>query len=319
MQSTHSSETTRKIKVPQHYAGSRADVFISKVFDDLSRSQIIKLIRGNNILVDGAAIKPSRVLAGGEVVTFDLPAVKDPREPEPEEIELNIIYEDEHIIVVDKPAGLVVHPGSGTHSGTLVNALLYHYPGIREIGERGRPGIVHRLDKETSGVMVVARSEKSRNNLVEQFRQRTVEKEYIAIICGSPEKDSGVFTSGIGRHTTNRIKMSSRTNSPKQAYTQWNVLGRYGRYSLVKAVPKTGRTHQIRVHFSEAGFPLLEDSMYGSKRSSNSVTGHELGRHALHSHVLRFLHPYSQKKMEFVSPIPSEFKSLLEYIDENRE
>lgn len=319
MESTHSSETTREIKVPQQFAGSRADVFISRVFNDLSRSQIIKLIRGNNILINGAAIKPSRILAGGEVVTFDLPVVKDPSEPGPEEIDLKTIYEDDHIIVVDKPAGLVVHPGSGTHSGTLVNALLYHYPEIRETGERARPGIVHRLDKETSGVMVVARSDTSRNNLVEQFRQRKVEKEYIAIICGSPEKDSGVFTSGIGRHTTNRIKMSSRTNSPKQAYTQWNVLGRYGKYSLVKVVPKTGRTHQIRVHFSEAGFPVLEDSMYGGKRSSDGVTGHELGRHALHSHVLRFLHPYTQKKMEFISPIPSEFKSLLEFIDENRE
>lgn len=309
-----SRENIQKLKVPERYAGVRADVAISEIFNDFSRAQVTRFIKSNKILVEGKAIKPSKLFEGGETITFSLPEKSGTDSPRPENIPLNIIFEDDYIIVVDKPEGLVVHPGSGVLEGTLVNGLLYHYPELANVGETGRPGIVHRLDKETSGVMVIARNDKSREFLISQFKQRNVKKEYLAIICGVPVKDSGVFASGIGRHAVNRTKMSSRTNSAKEARTSWSVVRRFNNHALVKAVPMTGRTHQIRVHFSEAGFPLLRDRIYGYKKSHMSLKGCDLKRHALHAKTLRFNHPGTGKEMKFSADLPRDLTAALEIL-----
>lgn len=314
MNLTHETQNTNKVKVPERFAGSRADIVFSEILSGFSRAQVIKFIRSGNILVDGSDIKPSKILSGGESVTFDLPDIEVSEEPDPQNIKLNIIFEDEDIIVVDKPAGMVVHPGSGINKGTLVNGLIFRYPELADVGDRQRPGIVHRLDKETSGVMVVARNNNSFKSLVEQFKKREVDKEYLAIIYGSPDTESGIFSSSIGRHSTNRIKMSSRTNSPRKAKTYWTVISRYGDFTLVKAEPKTGRTHQIRVHFSEAGLPIISDKVYGGKNTPRAVHGYKLERHALHAHKLGFIHPVKKQKVEFCSPLPGDLDNVLKLL-----
>lgn len=305
---------TNRIKIPDSLSGSRADQVLSEVLTDLSRAQVSRYLKSGKILIDGVVAKPSKILSGGETVTLDI--TEEPRsgEPEPENIPLDILYEDNHIVVIDKPAGMVVHPGSGVDTGTLVNALLYHYPDIKGTGDPGRPGIVHRLDRETSGVMAVARNEKARIYLTGQFKKRRVGKEYLAIVCGAPKEDQGIFTSAIGRHVVNRLKMSSKTNSPRKAVTRWRVIDRFGTYTLVSVMPETGRTHQIRVHFSEAGYPVLADKIYGGKRSSESVNGYKMGRHALHAHSLRFLHPHEKRPVEFVSELPEDMSDVLELL-----
>ena len=265
-----SDNKKKTLEITKEHSGKRADVVLTEFLSAQTRSQIKRLIEERSIKMLGRTLKPSTKLEEGDVLQITLP------EPEPIELEaqdLNIepLYEDESIVVVDKPAGMTVHPGAGVAEGTLVNALLFRCSDLSGIGGKIRPGIVHRLDKETSGVMVVAKNDPAHNSLVEQFKARGVEKKYIAIVEGIFKDKSGVIESEIGRHPTNRIKMSSKTKSGRKSLTEWKALESYGPASLVEAEPRTGRTHQIRVHFSESGHPILADKVYGSKKTKNEI------------------------------------------------
>jgi len=303
----------KKIVISQDYAGKRADIIISDLFINFSRSQIRKYIKMGDILINKEQFKPSRLLNGGEIVTFHIPA-PEPIEAKAENIPLDIIFQNPDFIVINKPAGIVVHAGAGVSSGTLVNALLFHCRDLSGIGGKIRPGIVHRLDKDTSGIIVAAKNDYSHSHLASQFKDRTVNKEYQAIVRGVIKVDSGSFSSIIGRHKKSRIKMSSITSSGRESLTEWTVLKRFRKATLVQVNPKTGRTHQIRVHFSENGYPLLCDNLYGNKKSDKEVVNNissTLNRHALHAYKLGFTDPRDGKYLEFKAEIPDDFKNTL--------
>lgn len=309
---------SEKIVISPDYAGKRADIIFSELFKNFSRSQIRKFIKQGDILINQEQFKPSRLLTGGEIATFQIPE-PEPIEAEPENIPLDIIFQNSDFIVINKPHGMVVHAGAGVSSGTLVNALLYHCRDLSGIGGMIRPGIVHRLDKDTSGVIVAAKNDFSHSHLAGQFKERTVSKEYLAIVRGVIKSDSGTFSSIIGRHKNNRIKMSSNTNAGRESETDWKVLKRFGKTTLVQVNPKTGRTHQIRVHFSENGHPLLCDSLYGNKKSDNEIVKNidsTLKRHALHAYKLGFHDPRDGKFVEFKARIPDDFNNTLKRLEE---
>jgi len=311
-------QNLEEFKVPHKHSGQRADVAFSLLLSGVSRSQVRRLIGEKNILVEGKAIKPSRKLEGGELVSVVIPP-PEPLELLPQNIPISIIYEDEEIIVVDKPPGIVVHPGAGTKDGTLVNALLYMCRDLSGIGGKIRPGIVHRLDKHTSGALVVAKSDFAHRNLVGQFKSRKVEKKYIAITAGVIKKSSGSFSSPIGRHPTNRIKMTSKINIGREAITYWRVLKRYNEATMVEVMPKTGRTHQIRVHFAEGGFPILGDKIYGFRKQRSlfmESVSERLGRQALHASSIRFEHPKTGKQVEFNAPLSGDLRGVVKLLEE---
>lgn len=304
-------------EVTEELSGKRADIVLSHFLSEHTRSQIKKLIDDQNVLVKGKPIKPSKKFDQGEIVHVNLPAPVS-IDAEPENIALNIIYEDSSIVVVNKPAGMVVHPGAGVKSGTLVNALLFKCDDLSGIGGKIRPGIVHRLDKDTSGVIVVAKDDHSHHSLVDQFKSRTIKKRYLAIVEGNLKNDSGSFDSAIGRDPIHRIKMSSKSKTGRASLTNWNVLNRFESACLVEAEPKTGRTHQIRVHLSENGYPILADKVYGHKRQKNlilSTAEKMIGRHALHASKIGFTHPADGKWVEFTAPIPEDMKQALDYFE----
>ena len=303
-------------EIPREFAGQRADVFLSGFLTELSRSSIKKHIERGNILIDRKTFKPSKIISGGESLSVKIP----PPEPcgvEGEEIDIEVIYEDSDIIVVNKPAGMVVHPGAGVKSGTLVNALIHMCGDLSGIGGKARPGIVHRLDKETSGVMVVAKNDRSHGSLSDQFKTRETKKEYTAIVSGEIKKSSGVFSSPIGRSPSNRVKMTSFSKAGRDAETRWEVVERLRGATLVSVWPKTGRTHQIRVHFSENGFPVLADKVYGGKKSrprNSGTVGALIKRHALHAKSLGFTHPGTGKRIEFSAEIPEDMVSVIGFL-----
>jgi 23S rRNA pseudouridine1911/1915/1917 synthase len=240
----------------------------------------------------------------------------------PEDIAVSILYEDDYIAVVDKPPGMAVHPGAGLRSGTLVNALLFRCKNLSGIGGKIRPGIVHRLDKDTSGVMVVAKNDMAHNSLVNQFKSRAVEKKYLAIVEGNIRRESGVFSSRIGRHPVDRKKMSSKAKSGRESLTNFRVVKRFKDASLVEAEPRTGRTHQIRVHFSENGYPILADSVYGYKKHKSAAVAAaagKVGRQALHASRIGFFHPHTQKFVEFTAPLPRDMNEALNILAESGE
>lgn len=310
------ADETKTITVTQENSGKRADVVLSEFLTGLTRSQIKRLIEEKRVLVKDSPIKPSSKLSEGEVVNISLPE-PEPLELTAEDLGIELIFEDESIAVVNKPAGMTVHPGAGIKTGTLVNALLYKCKDLSGIGGKIRPGIVHRLDKETSGVMVVAKNDTAHNSLVEQFKTRAVKKKYLALLVGNIKADSGVIESEIGRHTTNRIKMSSNTKSGRESVTDWKTLERYGKATLVQAEPRTGRTHQIRVHFSESGYPLLADKVYGFKKPKDDVIKRAtkiMGRQALHARALGFKHPATGEHMSFEAPLPEDMEKTMEYL-----
>ena len=311
-----SPEEKTVTQIPREFAGQRADVFLSSFLADLSRSSIKKHIERGNILIDRRTFKPSKIISGGESLSVNIP----PPEPcgiEGEEIDIGVVYEDRDIIVVNKPAGMVVHPGAGITGGTLVNALLRMCGDLSGIRGEMRPGIVHRLDKETSGVMVVAKNDRAHESLSEQFKARETKKEYVAVVSGEMKKNSGVFSSRIGRSPSNRVKMTSFSKIGRDAETRWEVVERLRGATLVSVWPKTGRTHQIRVHFSENGFPVLADKVYGGKKSrprNSGTAGTLIGRHALHAKSLGFTHPATGKRLEFSAEIPEDMVSAIGFL-----
>jgi 23S rRNA pseudouridine1911/1915/1917 synthase len=293
----------------------RLDRFVARQLPAHSRAYLQQLIEGGHILVDGHTAKPGHRLRAGEYVTVCLPPPK-PAGVRPEPIALDVLYEDDNLLVVNKPAGMVVHPSPGNASGTLVNALLAHCASLSGIGGVERPGIVHRLDKDTSGVMVIAKHDAAHHGLSRQFSARQVKKLYLAIVCGDLQPGAGVVDAAVGRHPIHRQKMSTQTRVGREAVTEFRVQERFGRYTLVELRPRTGRTHQIRVHMAALGHPLLGDPVYGRYRKelSRSLLAESLAwfqRQALHAWVLGFTHPQTAAWIECCAPLPDDLQRVL--------
>jgi len=308
------------IRVSEKDQGKRLDQFLSEAGPNLSRSQAKKLVELQFIRLNEKPTKPSTHVKTGDRVSGVLPE-PTPLSLEPEALPLSILYEDSSIIVIDKPPAMVVHPAAGNPAGTLVNALIYHCKDLAGINGVLRPGIVHRLDKDTSGVMVVAKNDEAYRHLTKQFKNRTVEKVYLAVAHGTFGKEEGSIDSDIGRHPRERKRMSTRTKKGRSALTQWRVLERLKGLTLLEIFPKTGRTHQIRVHLASIGHPILGDPLYGRKGKPGAAGDLQLrtcvermGRQALHAHRLGFIHPRTGERVEFVSPLPQDLWEVLELL-----
>jgi 23S rRNA pseudouridine1911/1915/1917 synthase len=296
-----------RFEVDAGLAGKRLDQAVAERVAELSRSRARRLVESGQIVVGGAAARPAQRLREGESVEGSVP------EPEPldvaaEDIPLAIVHEDEHLLVVDKPAGLVVHPAAGHRGGTLVHALLHHCRGLSGIGGVLRPGIVHRLDKDTSGLLVVAKSDLAHRGLAAQFHAHSIEREYRALVRGSPRAARGSITAPIGRGRADPRRFTvRRPRKPRSAATHWEVVERLRGYALLRVRLETGRTHQIRVHLASAGLPVVGDPLYGRRASREAA----LPRQALHAARLGFVHPATGKRLSFQSPLPADFTDLL--------
>jgi 23S rRNA pseudouridine1911/1915/1917 synthase len=289
-------------------AGARLDRWLSERLTDLSRARLQALIRGGLVRVDGAVLKAAHRLRGGERVEIEVPpaAVETLA---PEAVALSVVYEDDHVLVVDKPAGMVVHPGAGRSGGTLAAAILAHAPATAGVGGPRRPGIVHRLDKDTSGLLVVAKTPRAYDDLVEQLSARTVTRRYLAVVHGRVRTSESVVDAPIGRHPSNRVKMAIRpVGRGKRAITRYRVLERFAHFTVLEVRLETGRTHQIRVHLASLGHPVVGDEVYGKPRSRAPV---ELDGYALHATALAFVHPVFRKVIECTAPIPERMERLL--------
>jgi len=308
---------------PESAEGKRLDLFLLETDKFVSRHQVQKLISGGSVHVDGFITKPSHRLKPLQEITVTIPPAQ-PTHTTPEAIPLEIIHEDDDLLVVNKAAGMVVHPAAGHKSNTLVNALLHHCKDLSGIGGVLRPGIVHRLDKDTSGLLVVAKGDNVHQDLSRQFQAHSIIREYQGLVYGSPRASEGVIESAIGRHYKDRKKMSSRTRRGKQAVTQWKIEQRFRSFTLIRFTLKTGRTHQIRVHSSEAGYPIVGDTVYGRKRTRTggiSISEREkdviksLSRLFLHAGKLGFLHPRTNRSLCFSAPMPPDLTRVLETLE----
>lgn len=278
----------------------------------MSRSQIQRLINSGMILLNGAIAKPNTKLRLNAIISITIPE-RENDSLVPEDIPLKILYQDSSIAVVDKPHGMVVYPALGHMKGTVMNALIFHIGRIDAPGGPIRPGVVHRLDKNTSGIMVVALNDASYYSLVEQFKKRTIRKEYMALVYGRLKAEGGRISAGIGRSRTNRKTMSTRSRQTKEAITEWQVIERFKEATLLKIKLLTGRTHQIRVHFASIGHPVLGDSTYGKKTRLGHIP---FERQMLHSGILGLIHPETGKYMEFKSPLPKDMEKVIRDIEE---
>ncbi len=297
-----------QLEVTELLAGKRLDVALAEVEPKLSRAAARRLIEQGAITVSGSTVKPAHRLRVGEQVRVDLPdPVPDRVAPEP--LPLEVVYEDSQLIVIDKPAGMVVHPAAGHREGTLVNALLYHCRELAGIGGVLRPGIVHRLDKGTSGLLVVAKTELAHRGLSQQFRVRSVERSYRALVRGRPRADRGSIDAPIGRHPSDRKRFSTRARVARRAVTHWWVEERFQEITLMRVRLETGRTHQIRVHLASVGLPIAGDRVYGGGRRASAELG--LARQALHAASLGFDHPQTEERMHFDSELPEDLASVL--------
>ncbi|WP_462137160.1 RluA family pseudouridine synthase [Candidatus Mycalebacterium sp.] len=302
------------VTVPPKFAGKRADSALALILPQ-SRSRIAALIKSGEILMNGAKFKPSVIFEGGEKVDFH-PSPPEPDFVRPENIPLDVIFEDDDIAVINKPAGIVVHPGAGRKSATIANALAHRYSNLSKIGGAQRPGIVHRLDKDTSGVIVVAKNDVCHAAIAAQFAGRSVRKEYSAIVLGEMKESSGVFSSKIGRSPSNRKKMSGKNPvKARDSITEWETVEILRGWTFVKIKPKTGRTHQIRVHFAEAGHPVACDPLYGGKNPPGaSGLSKVLRRQALHAARIAFTHPASGEEVRFSAPLPEDMAAAAELL-----
>lgn len=308
---------TETLTIEHSHPGERLDTFLRGHFPAASRGTIQRLIAEGHITVNGQKTKATHAPRAGEVVRVEWPEAK-PAEAKPEDIPLDIIYEDEALLVLNKPAGLVVHPAAGNEEHTLVNALLHHCEGeLSGIGGVARPGIVHRLDKETSGCLVVAKNDETHVALSAQFAGRTVEKIYLAIVCGVLPRDEGNIRAAIARHPTHRKRMAVCDEAKgRAAHTGYRVIERLNEATLVEAHLHTGRTHQIRVHFQHLGFPVAGDTTYGQRQTKRlaELTKYEAPRVLLHAHKLAFVHPRTGKKLNFTAPWPEDFEDALKFL-----
>ena len=314
-----STEQSAEIRftVDKSQCGQRLDIFLAQSDADISRSHVKYVIEEGDVLVNGKAPKVSQKLKEGDVIVL---TQRPPQEAIalPQNIPLNIVYEDTAIIVINKPVGMVVHPAPGNADKTLVNALLFHCHDLSGIGGVLRPGIVHRLDKDTSGLIVAAKSDDAHRHLSAQFERHEVHKKYLALVCGDVKDNQGEIVKPVGRHTIDRKKMSTNTKRGKEAITFWKVLERYGVATLLEVEIKTGRTHQIRVHLSDLRYPIIGDAVYGKATNrmqniANSALKAQIkafNRQALHAAYLSFIHPLTGKRVEFTADMPKDMADL---------
>lgn len=312
----------RNVTVPESADGLRIDVFLTQLLDGYSRQQLKDSVQAGGAEVNGRVVRPSHKVRTGQAIRFRIPAAFSD-ETIGENIELDVLYEDDGMVVVNKPPGMVVHPARGNWTGTLTSALAYRFQSLSDIGGPTRPGIVHRLDRDTSGVIVVAKTNAFHLNLAQQWHDRHVEKEYLAITAGVLDRDRDMITAPIGKHPFQREKMAirDRHESSRPATTFYEVMGRYGRFSLVKAMPQTGRTHQIRVHLEHIGCPILCDRLYAghSEITRSQLLGGRaapgepavLTRHALHASRLVLRHPKTNQMIEFTAPLAPDLEKVV--------
>lgn len=295
------------LQVDAAYAGERIDKYLVEVMNDYSRSFLQKQIKDGNVIVNEKKAKASLKVAEEDEVCISIPENKEP-DIVPEDIPLHILYEDQQLVVVNKPKGMVVHPSAGHYSKTLVNALMFHCKDqLSGINGVLRPGIVHRIDMDTTGALVVCKTDLAHQSLAEQLKVHSITRRYRAIVHGRLKEDFGTIEGTIGRHPTDRKKMAMNVKNGKPAITHYKVLERFDQFTYVECELETGRTHQIRVHMSSIGHPLLGDVIYGPKKSA---IPHLQGQ-TLHAMVLGFIHPVSKEYMEFTAPLPEYFEKLL--------
>lgn len=298
-----------KVLQAEEFVGERIDKFLSCRLEEVSRSYIQKLIKEGHVSVNGKPVKANYKLGAGDEISVEIPEAKEP-DILPEGIPLDILYEDQDILVVNKPKGMVVHPAAGHYSGTLVNALMYHCKdSLSGINGVMRPGIVHRIDMDTTGSLLVCKNDEAHRILAEQLKEHTIRREYHAIVYGNIKEDTGTVDAPIGRHPTDRKKMSINHKNGKQAVTHYEVLERFGNFTYIRCRLETGRTHQIRVHMASLHHPLLGDEVYGPS-SRPPFPG--LKGQVLHAKILGIYHPATGEYMEFDAPLPQYFVDLLQ-------
>ena len=296
------------LRASEESKNQRLDAFLASSLDGLTRSQATRLIESGEVAVNGRAVSKSYKLAGGEDIAVTLPE-PEPVEAVPQDIPLDVVYEDADVIVVNKPSGMVVHPAPGHPDGTLVNALLYHCAGtLSGIGGALRPGIVHRIDRDTSGLIIAAKNDAAHQYLSAQLADHTLARTYECIVVGKLREDRGTVDAPIARHPTDRKRMAVVAGG-REAVTHWEVIARYPGYTHVRCRLETGRTHQIRVHMAYIGHPILGDTVYGAKKEVPGLTGQ-----CLHAVGLRFLHPRTHEVVELSCPLPEEFTRMLQKI-----
>ena len=295
-----------KIIIDKTNEGTRADVFLAEYDSEITRSRAQKLIEEGNAAVNGRTIKTSYRLCEGDALEYTVPAAAE-TEITPEDIPLDIVYEDKDMLVVNKPQGMVVHPAAGNYSGTLVNALM-SYCGNSLSGINGelRPGILHRIDKNTSGLLLVAKSDRAHLGLSEQIKAHSLTREYLALVHGNIAADSGTFDAPLGSDSKDRKKMTVTDKNSRNAVTHYFVLERFGKYTYIKCRLETGRTHQIRVHMSKNGHPIVGDDVYGRKKEEFRLNGQ-----LLHAYKVGFVHPVTGEYMEFERAVPKYFEDVL--------
>jgi 23S rRNA pseudouridine1911/1915/1917 synthase len=296
------------LRVPATAAGARLDVFLAGTAELGTRSQAKQLIDAGRVRVDGVARKGGYVVRAGSTVDVEVPA-PEPLSVEPEALPVHVLYEDADLLAIDKPPGMVVHPAPGSRRGTVVNALAHRLGTLQGVGDRERPGIVHRLDRDTSGVLLVARTVQALEALARQFRERTIEKRYLAVVRGRMAAESGVIDRPIGRHPHERKRMSVRARRGRAAVTRWSVLERLRDATFVALAPETGRTHQLRVHLAAIGHPIVGDRVYGARRARGAGPTHD--RQALHAERIRFAHPTTGARLEVRAALPPDLEELL--------
>ena len=297
-----------RLRASEESKNQRLDAFLASSLDGLTRSQATRLIESGEVAVNGRAVSKSYKLAGGEDIAVTLPE-PEPVEAVPQDIPLDVVYEDADVIVVNKPSGMVVHPAPGHPDGTLVNALLYHCAGtLSGVGGALRPGIVHRIDRDTSGLIIAAKNDAAHQYLSAQLADHTLARTYECIVVGALREDRGTVDAPIARHPTDRKRMAVVAGG-REAVTHWEVIARYPGYTHVRCRLETGRTHQIRVHMAYIGHPILGDTVYGAKKEVPGLTGQ-----CLHAVGLRFLHPRTHEVVELSCPLPEEFTRMLQKI-----
>lgn len=288
--------------------GKRIDKYLAALMPDLSRSYIQKLFGTGNVKCNDKAVKPGYKVSGGDRILVMIPEAVEPK-IEPEKIPLDILYEDEDVILINKPKGMVVHPAPGHYTGTLVNALMDHCRGqLSGINGVLRPGIVHRIDMDTTGVLIVCKNDMAHNSIAAQLKEHTITRRYYAVVCGNIREEEGTVDAPIGRHPVERKKMAVNRRNGKEAVTHYRVVERFGAYTWIECRLETGRTHQIRVHMTSIGHPLVGDAVYGTAKTPYTF----LQGQTLHAHVLGFVHPRTGQYMEFQAPLPDYFKKLVE-------
>ena len=325
------SETPEEFEVKSFLVSEpRLDAYLTSRYPEFSRSVIQKILDAKGVTVNGKFVKASAKVRQGDLISIRLPDLPE-RVIEPEDIPLDILYEDQWMTVINKSAGMVVHPAKGNWGGTLVNALAFHYQTLSTVSGEHRPGIIHRLDRDTTGLVLIARDDETHRGIAVQFEDRTIEKNYLAVVYGEPSRDRDFIEKPIGHHPTVRERMTIKpvADGGKESKTFYEVSRRFGRYALLRCELHTGRTHQIRVHLQSIGHPILADKLYagrervtlselkGLTQAGTSVEGEEplITRQALHAHTLALVHPRTGKRLEFEAPIPPDMTRLIESLE----